>query len=212
MTAGSTEKKPSTLGEWVDNIAKIVEGSSKIASAFYLYFVVTGLGESISKDYYLLIAPLFLLVLLSFALLGIRAISPKPLTEKVRWLRSITGKRPFWIVLLVLYVAFAGCGFWRWYDWQKNQPPVIDLLRAQITLLSPGEQTILRVWARDPEKGILKYRWEITDGGGTVDSESDTSPQAIYTAPMPTGRKTIIVTVIDDKRKQASEPTFVDVR
>ena len=202
MTAGEAKEKPPTLAERVENVGKL-------AAPFYLLFVGL-LGDRITKDEYLLIIPLTYLVWLGLTLLWNRVKSPKPLTN-LNWLRQVSSRRGSWVAVLIVYLAVIGYGSWAWVDRQfLNQPPVVESLRAQITLLSPGEETRLRVWASDPEKGRLRYLWSISDG--EVYFESPYSPEAVYQAPTSLGQQEITVTVVDDKGKQASRTITVDIQ
>lgn len=201
MTAGETEKKSPTLTERVENVGKLV-------APFYLLFV--GLfGDRITKDDYLLIVPLAYLVLHGLALLWNHLISPKSLT-KLHWLRKVSSQRGFWFAVLLAYLVVIGWGFWAWVDRQiLNQPPVIELLRPQATLLRPGEEIELQVWASDPENRRLRFYWSVSDG--EVYSESYYSTEATYRAPTSLGQQEITVTVVDAKGKQASRTISVDV-
>ena len=196
----------SAYGAWTrrgEDVSRVVE----LAAPLYLLFVGF-FGHRIPRDDYLLVAPLLFLIWRGLWLLIGRARSPKPL-RSIAWLWKLTSTSSFWVVSVVLYMALVGFGSWVWVERLLDQPPIIEIVRAQNTLLPLGGETILRVSARDPEDSELRCRWAADDG--EVPNEAPCAAVVPYHAPMSPGQRQITVTVIDRKGNEATRSVVIDV-
>ncbi|MFW6150337.1 MAG: PKD domain-containing protein [Chloroflexota bacterium] len=73
-----------------------------------------------------------------------------------------------------------------------NKPPVIEVLKADPSLVCPGDTSTIRCKASDPDGDELTYAW--TASGGSITGDGST---AYWTAPSAGGTYTVTVTVTD---------------
>lgn len=79
-----------------------------------------------------------------------------------------------------------------------NKAPVIEVLKADPSLVNPGETSIIRCVASDPDGDDLTYLWAATKGDIVEEGAS-----AIWTAPDSGGTHTITLTVTDGNGGEA---------
>lgn len=124
------------------------------------------------------------------------------------WLRRI---HRGWFLVIILYIVASGVGFWFWSDREfLNDPPIVTILRPQAAQLAPFHQTMIKIWAEDPEGGNLDYEWVANDG--EIQPYAGDTTLAIYKAPGTFGQQQITVIVTDNKGKRAERRVIIDVR
>jgi CSLREA domain-containing protein len=90
-----------------------------------------------------------------------------------------------------------------------NQPPVINSLAANPTMVSPGGTSTISVSASDTEGDPLTYSWSAPDGG-TLSSNSGPGPLT-WTAPSTPGTYRVTVTVSESGNPPVSQSVSVAV-
>ena len=201
---------------WVENIRKLLSLTEALSAA---YVLVIGLfGNRIPKEQFLMGGVFWYATLTGLLFIGQRVIRPKsdlfipPGARVRRGLKAGLARIHWvWFMATILYLGASGAGFWFWIDREfLNKPPIIRALRPQAAQLAPCHQTKIKVWAEDPERGNLIYKWVASYG--EVQPNVTDNTIAIYRAPGTVGQQHVTVIVIDDKGKRTERSVIIDVR